>query len=52
MGSPICQAGDWAISLKRRNGRKLLPMLCGVEGNVHEQQRDANQNQCDYDIHD
>jgi len=42
----------WVFILKRENGRELLRMLCGVEGYVHEQQRDSNQNQCDYDIHD
>jgi len=37
---------------EKQEGCGLLRMLCRVERYVHEQQRDANQNQCDYDIHD
>jgi len=39
-------------SSEKQEGCGLLRMLCRVEGYVHEQERDSNQNQCDYDIHD
>jgi hypothetical protein len=42
----------WVFILKRKDGRGLIRMLCGVEGYLHEQKRDANQNQGGYDIRD